>query len=132
MNIQDKLAVLAGVGESVPVVSRSVKLKFFPVVKQKGWISIDDKGDHWFVLWTNRRDSHNRAGGVKCYAADFRKDTGLPYKLAKNWTGAWESAIGLWQVHTEEQEKADKIFEYIRDCIELAFDELQLSQAVVQ
>jgi hypothetical protein len=120
MNIQDKLAKLAEVGEPVPVVSHYLTQKFITGNDFGGWISVEDKGDHWFVLWTNKQNSHNRAGGAKCCAADFRKDTGMPFILDNEWTGAWESAISLWNVHKKDQEKADKIFEFIRSCLDEA------------
>ncbi len=124
MEFREKLEALAARGRSAPAISRGTVLGFIPRKRHHGWVSAEDRGDHWFVLWTNREDAHSRIGGQKCYAADFRKDNALPYTRSPDWTGAWESAIRLWPVYEDEREKAEWVFRFIRERVDFAVEEL--------
>lgn len=120
MEIKAKLSTLASIDDAVPVISRHTILKYFTFVRRKGWIAVDDEPDRWFVIWTNQKNHHNRAGGARCYAVEFRKDTGAP-RSDGDWTGAWESAISLWPVTKKDQDKANSIIADITECVDLAY-----------
>jgi len=130
VDFREKLAMLAELGKSAPAISRGTWLGFIPRKKHHGWVGAEDRGDHWFVLWTNGEQAHSRAGGLQCYAADFRKDNTLPYTRSPDWTGAWESAIRLWPVYEDEHEKAERISRFIRERVDLAVEELNRERSV--
>ena len=124
------LSLLANLHDSVPVTSCGIIHKLVSTEDNHGWISVDDKGDFWFVLWTSEKCSRSLVFSKECYAVDFRKDTGLPYVRFQDWTGAWESGTGLWPVLKKNQKRADDIFEFIQCCVKFAVEGLARSNAL--
>lgn len=84
------------------------------------YVTVYDKGDYWFVLLTNQKDSHNRAGGSRAYAVDFRKDDGEVHERFSH-SGAWKSALTVWPVM--EEDEAKRIVDYVARMVDLAHEQ---------
>lgn len=81
----------------------------------QGWLSIEDLEDHWHVMWTSHKDTHDWHG-TKQHAVgiDVDKKSGLLRTVGKAGepfylSGAWKSAISMWPVR--EPEAAQEILD---------------------
>jgi len=118
-HLGEKLAALAERFEDpVEVLERVRLLWFIPFTRCRGWFSIEDNGDHWAVLWTSHRDTHDPLFHGSAIAADVRKDTGERHQRA-GLSGAWRTALSLWPVRNEND--AERIFRHVQHLVDLAY-----------
>ena len=78
--------------------------RIFGKWSSNGWLSLDDKGDYWAVLWTSNRHVHNPLAG-SAFGVDVNKADGLRVRGSLDLTGAWKSAISMWPIRNEEDAK---------------------------
>jgi len=82
-----------------------------------GWISFEENVASWFVLVTNGKYTHNRAGGARAYGADFKTTDGSR-KIGPVY-GAWKSVIWM---HPAGKDEAEGIFNYVASLVDIAHD----------
>lgn len=126
----ERLKLLSSIYEFVYRVDRvtdtSWKFLWFKIPRTRTdtkYLSIDEYKTYWHVRITNCSDGgHNRAGGVKAYAADFEKTHGTLFERPDS-SGVYESAIGMYPVEKDEIDKIDDIYIWIRELVDLAYEQ---------
>ena len=119
MNRAEKILKLVELrGTSVPVYRQVKFFWFIPLRFLIGYLWISDERTHWGVTIANGETSHNRAFGARAYGADFRKEDGERRIGPPGITGAWQTAITMWPVRSEE--KAIEVFNYVAGLVDQA------------
>ena len=83
------------VGRDVP------RLSWLFAARSKGWLTITEKPDSWFVLFGGGRDVIDVGEGDSLIGAAFYKGSGDLVQRYPAETGAWESAVNIWPVYDE-------------------------------
>lgn len=118
MNNAQKISKLVEqLGDSVQIFERKRVLGFIPLTISRGWLWLEDAGDHWSVTLANGKTTHQPLGGP-ALGADFRKDSGERKVGPLDLTGAWKSALSMWPIKNEEE--AARVFTLISHRIDLA------------
>lgn len=121
MHLGEKLAALhQRFGKLVEVCERKQILWCLPLTLHSGWVSIEDKEDHWAVLWTSDRDTHDPLFHGPAIGIDVRKDTGERHRIAgAGLSGAWRTAVTLWPVRDDGE--AEEVFRRVQRLVDLAY-----------
>ena len=89
-----------------------------------GWLWIEEKKArwggkaYWRVFLANGEKTHQPSVDDPCFAADFQKANGQPYRRF-GLTGAWDSALSMWPVRDEKE--ATRIIDLVSSRINLAY-----------
>lgn len=120
MHLGEKLAALhARLGDHVPVCERTRLLGVIPFTRRHGWLSIEDKGDHWSVTWTRRSDAYDPGCDGEAITIHVRKDTGERRHQLGGITGVWRT--GLPRRLRRMEYGAERLFQRVHRLVDLAY-----------
>ena len=117
-NAQKIIELMKLFGRSVRIFERKRVLGLFSVTLSRGWLWIDDAGDHWSVTFANGETVHQPFWGP-ALGADFRKNDGERKIGPLDLTGAWKTAISMWPIRKEEE--AVRVFSLVASRVDLAY-----------
>jgi len=121
VNTSEKVAALFDrYGEAVRLY-QTLGYRWFSFQVGKGYLTIDDQGDKWNVMWTSGRDVHNRGEG-SAYSINVSKKDGEVVRDSASPTGVWKSALSMWPVR--DKGVAAKIVEHMRGLINLGYQNM--------
>ena|SRR5688572_3786905 len=110
-----KLTELAAIDEPHEI----GKTSFLFSKASKGWLTIEDKKDSWFVYTSSHRTT-NDFGLYDSFGVNVDKQTGDLKPNPESLTGAWECAVGLLPV--DNKHRAKEIHDFMGNWINSAYD----------
>lgn len=120
MHLGEKLAALhVPFGKLVEVRERTRFLWIVPFTRRHGWLSIEDRGDHWSVTWTRRSDAYDPVRDGEAIWIHVRKDTGERRHQLGGITGVWR--IGLPRRLRRMEYGAERLFQRVHRLVDLAY-----------
>lgn len=121
MHLGEKLKTLRErIGEHVEVRERIRFLGVIPFTKRHGWLSIEDRGDRWRVLWTRRgRDAYSPPRDGEATLIYVEKDVGGVDSRIDSMSDVWRGIPPLQLIQTED--RAKRIFRQMQRLVDIAY-----------